>query len=114
MPKPIVTISDAAAAYVNNTIAAAAKQGERYAGLRVSVKKGGCSGFEYDFSYAREKGDYDEEVSYNGARIFIDPGATLRVLGSEMDYEETEFSAKIIFRNPNETAACGCGKSVAF
>jgi len=114
MTKAVVTITDSAADYINGAIAGAAAEGKHYAGLRVSVKKGGCSGFEYDFSYAEEKGKYDEEAEYRGARLFIDPAATLRVLGSRMDYVADEFSAKLVFKNPNETGACGCGKSVSF
>ncbi|MET0155334.1 MAG: iron-sulfur cluster assembly accessory protein [Rickettsiales bacterium] len=114
MAKSVVTLTDAAADYINAAVASAVREGKRCAGLRVSLKKGGCSGFEYDFSYAEEKDKYDEEAEHNGARIFIDPAATLKVLGSEMDYRADAFSAKLVFVNPNETGACGCGKSVSF
>jgi iron-sulfur cluster assembly protein len=113
-PKQIISLTNEAAVYVARVMDAAKAEGKPHKALRVSVKKGGCSGFEYDFSYADEKQPYDETVEDKGVRLFVDPKATMHVLGSVMDYEEDDFSAKLVFRNPNETGACGCGKSVKF
>lgn len=112
--KQVITVTEQAADYIRSLSArelADAQEAEN-AGLRISIKKGGCSGSEYDFSLATEKGKYDEEIVEKGVRIFVDPGAVLKIIGSEMDYETGKFSSGFVFRNPNELGRCGCGKSV--
>ncbi len=109
-PRPkIVTLSDAAAARVREIMDKADKP---YAGLRVGVKNGGCAGQEYVLEYAETAAPLDEVVGDKGVRILIDPKAVLFLIGTEVDYEITKLSAKFVFRNPNETDACGCGESV--
>jgi iron-sulfur cluster assembly protein len=104
-----VTLSDAAAARVKAIMAKADKP---YAGLRVGVKNGGCAGQEYVLEYAEAAAPLDEVVEDKGVTILIDPKAILFLIGTEIDYETTRLSAKFVFRNPNETDACGCGESV--
>jgi iron-sulfur cluster assembly protein len=109
-PRPkVVTLSDAAAARVQEIMARAEKP---YAGLRVGVKNGGCAGQEYVLEYADQAGPIDEVVEDKGVRILIDPKAVLFLIGTEIDYETTRLASKFVFRNPNETDACGCGESV--
>jgi iron-sulfur cluster assembly protein len=109
-PRPkVVTLSDAAAARVREIMERAEKP---YAGLRVGVKNGGCAGQEYVLEYAEQAGPIDEVVEDKGVRILIDPKAVLFLIGTEIDYEQTRLAAKFVFRNPNETDACGCGESV--
>ncbi len=109
-PRPkIVTLSDAAAARVREIMDKADKP---YAGLRVGVKNGGCAGQEYVLEYAETAAPLDEVVEDKGVRILIDPKAVLFLIGTEVDYEITKLSAKFVFRNPNETDACGFGESV--
>ena len=109
-PRPkVVTLSDAAAARVKEIMAKADKP---YAGLRVGVKNGGCAGQEYVLEYAEVAGPLDEVVEDKGVTILVDPKAILFLIGTEVDYETTRLSAKFVFRNPNETDACGCGESV--
>ncbi|HEX7948145.1 MAG TPA: iron-sulfur cluster assembly accessory protein [Phenylobacterium sp.] len=109
-PRPkVVTLSDAAAARVKDIMGRAEKP---YAGLRVGVKNGGCAGQEYVLEYAAEAGPLDEVVEDKGVTILVEPKAVLFLLGTEIDYEVTKLSAKFVFRNPNETDACGCGESV--
>jgi iron-sulfur cluster assembly protein len=110
--KQIVTITDNAADYIRSVMAKGTAENEAILGLRVSIKKGGCSGSEYDFQYATEKGQYDEVVEDKGVRVFVDPAATLKIIGSELDYVKDKFSAQLLFNNPNELGRCGCGKSV--
>ncbi len=105
----VVTLSDAAAERVR-TIMDRAEQ--PYAGLRVGVKNGGCAGQEYVLDYAEAANPLDEVVEDKGVRILIDPKAVLFLIGTEIDYEATKLAAKFVFRNPNETDACGCGESV--
>ncbi|KCZ51835.1 hypothetical protein HY3_10585 [Hyphomonas pacifica] len=80
--------------------------------LRVGVKNGGCAGMEYVMDYATEPEVLDEVVEDNGVTILIDAKAVLFLLGSEVDYEVTPLHEKFVFRNPNQTDACGCGESV--
>ncbi len=107
-PRPqVVTLTDAAAARVREVMA------ERGAGfLRVGVKNAGCAGMEYTMAYADKPDALDERVSDNGVDIVIDGKAVLFLLGSVIDYETTDLHSKFVFRNPNQTDACGCGESV--
>lgn len=80
--------------------------------LRVGVKNGGCAGMEYVMDYAKEPEALDEVVEDNGVKIVVDAKAVLFLLGSVVDYEVTPLHAKFVFKNPNQTDACGCGESV--
>ncbi len=107
-PRPkIVTLTDAAAARVNEIVA---KGGKPF--LRVGVVNGGCAGMEYTLDYAVEPAQFDELVEDKGVRILVAADAVLFLLGSEIDYETTRLASKFVFRNPNQTDACGCGESV--
>ncbi|WP_421935657.1 HesB/IscA family protein [Phenylobacterium sp.] len=109
-PRPkVVTLSDAAAQRVREIMVKAEKP---YAGLRVGVKNGGCAGQEYVLEYADAANPLDEVVEDKGVTILIDPKAVLFLIGTVIDYEVSRLSAKFVFRNPNETDACGCGESV--
>lgn len=109
-PRPkAVTLSDRAAVRVQEIMSRAEKP---YAGLRVGVKNGGCAGQEYVLEYAEAAGPLDEVIEDKGVTILIEPKAVLFLLGTEIDYETSKLSAKFVFRNPNETDACGCGESV--
>ncbi|MEP3047335.1 MAG: Fe-S cluster assembly scaffold SufA [Roseibium sp.] len=81
-------------------------------GLRVGIKKGGCAGMEYTMDMVDEAKFGDDVIEDKGAKIFVDPSAVLFLLGTEMDFEVTKFRSGFIFKNPNETSACGCGESV--
>ncbi len=109
-PRPkVVTLSEAAAERVKTIMAAAEKP---YIGLRVGVKNGGCAGQEYVLDYAEAAAPLDEIVEDKGVTILVEPKAVLFLVGTEIDYEVSRLSAKFVFRNPNETDACGCGESV--
>ncbi|MGZ8370986.1 MAG: HesB/IscA family protein [Caulobacteraceae bacterium] len=109
-PRPqIVTLTERAAGRVREIMANAEKP---YAGLRVGVKNGGCAGQEYVFAYAQAAEPLDEVVQDKGVTIFVDAKSVLFLIGSEIDYETSKLSSKFVFRNPNETDACGCGESV--
>ena len=109
-PRPkVVTLSDSAAVRVKEIMAKAEKP---YAGLRVGVKNGGCAGQEYVLEYAETAGPLDEVVEDKDVTILIDPKAVLFLIGTTIDYEVSRLSSKFVFRNPNETDACGCGESV--
>lgn len=107
-PRPkIVSLSDAAAARVQEIMAKGAKP---Y--LRVGVTNGGCAGMEYTLDYADAAEAFDEVVEDKGVQILVKADAVLFLLGSVIDYEVGRLSSKFVFRNPNQTDACGCGESV--
>ena len=110
-PKPaILSVSEAAAARIREIIARADKP---VAGVRLGLKKGGCAGMTYTMDLADEVAKGDEVVEVKGVRVLVDPTAVLFLFGTEMDYKVDRLSAQFVFRNPNETSACGCGESVA-
>ncbi|MFZ5669695.1 MAG: HesB/IscA family protein [Pseudomonadota bacterium] len=109
-PRPkVVTLTEAAAARVKEIVARA--EGP-CVGLRVGVKNGGCAGQEYLVEYAEAIGPLDEVVEDKGVTILVDPKAVLFLIGSEIDFVVNRLSSRFVFRNPNETDACGCGESV--
>ena len=105
----VVTLSEAAAERVREIMGKAEKP---YAGLRVGVKNGGCAGQEYVLEYAEAAGPLDEVVEDKGVTILVEPKAVLFLIGTVIDYDVSRLAAKFVFRNPNETDACGCGESV--
>ena len=109
-PRPqVVSLSPAAAERVREIIA---RSQTPIAGLRVGVKNGGCAGQEYVLDYAETVEPLDEVVTDQGVTILVEPSAVLFLLGTVIDYEVTRLSSKFVFRNPNQTDACGCGESV--
>jgi iron-sulfur cluster assembly protein len=100
-------LTDVAAARVREIMAASAKP---Y--LRVGVNNGGCAGMEYVLEYADAPEQYDELVEDHDVKILVRADAVMFLLGSEIDFETTRLSSKFVFRNPNQTDACGCGESV--
>ena len=104
----VVTVTAAAAERVKALMAKS--QGE-VTGLRIGIKTKGCSGFSYSVEYARERSPDDEIVEDKGITLFVDPRATLIIIGSEMDYVEDKLQSGFVFRNPNEKGRCGCGES---
>ena len=104
----LIMLTDAAAERVKALIAQSAEPVE---GLRVGVSTKGCSGMSYVFEYAKEKKPFEEEVSTKGVRVFVDPMATMYLVGAEMDYVEDKLKSGFVFKNPNEKSRCGCGES---
>ena len=107
-PKP-VRLTDAAAARVREIMAGADGQ---YQGVRVGVANGGCAGMSYTMNYATEVQPFEEVGEDRGGKIFIDPKAILFLIGTELDFVQEKLGARFVFRNPNQTSACGCGESV--
>lgn len=102
-----MTLSDAAATRVRGIMD---EKGAGY--LRVGVVNGGCAGMEYVMDYAEAPEPLDEVVEDNDVQIVVDAKAVLFLLGCELDFETTALHEKFVFRNPNQTDACGCGESV--
>ena len=104
--KQIITLSDKAASRIKEVLS----KDEKSLGVRIGVKSGGCAGMEYVMEYAKESKPEDELIEEKGVKVFVDPGAVMYLLGTEMDYKEEEFSSSFVFKNPNETERCGCGR----
>ena len=86
----------------------------KYFGLRVGVKKGGCAGMEYTMEYVTEPDQNDEIIEQDGVRVLIAPMAQMFLIGTEIDYETSLLESGFKFKNPNVTEACGCGESIKF
>lgn len=105
----VMSLTDRAAERLSEIIAAS---DQPVAGVRVGLKKGGCAGMEYTMDYAAEIGPSDDVVEEKGVKLLVEPTAVLFLLGTEMDYQEDKLSSGFVFKNPNQTSACGCGESV--
>ena len=102
---PMLTLTDRAAERVKRLISNSPDDG--VLGLRVGVKTRGCSGMSYFVEYAKEQKRFEDVIE----KIFIDPTATMFIIGSEMDYQEDKLQSGFVFSNPNEKSRCGCGES---
>lgn len=110
-PRPaVMNVTEAAASRVRELISRADKP---VAGVRVGVKNGGCAGMSYTMELADDVARGDEVIDTQGVRVLIDPKAVLFLLGTTMDFTVDRMSEKFVFKNPNETSACGCGESVS-
>ena len=107
--RDIISISDNAALQIKKIITEAK---EDILGVVVGVDKTGCSGYAYKLEYAREDNIKNYElIESKGVKVFVDPAATMFLIGSEMDYSKDKMASRFIFNNPNEKSSCGCGES---
>jgi iron-sulfur cluster assembly protein len=106
----VLSLTDAAADRVKEIMARADRS---IAGVRVGVKNGGCAGMSYTMEYAEAGKPGEDVVEDKGVKVFVDPKAVLFLLGTEMDFQTTKLASQFVFKNPNQTSACGCGESVA-
>ena len=109
MPMKIMSLTDAAADRIREIM----EDSDRpVVGVRVGIKNAGCAGQAYTLDYVAEPIKGDDHVSDRGVEVFIEPKATLFLLGTVMDYEEGILKSGFTFKNPNQTGECGCGESV--
>jgi len=104
---PIV-FTDSAANKVKELIVEEGNEGLK---LRVFVTGGGCSGFQYGFTFDEEVADDDTTMEKNGVQLLIDPMSYQYLVGAEIDYTEGLEGSQFVIRNPNATSTCGCGSS---
>ncbi|HYG31707.1 MAG TPA: iron-sulfur cluster insertion protein ErpA [Methylophilaceae bacterium] len=79
--------------------------------LRVFVSGGGCSGFQYGFTFEDTVNDDDTQVERDGVVLLIDPMSLQYLVGAEIDYQDSLQGSQFVIRNPNATTTCGCGSS---
>ena len=107
MPDPLV-FTDSAALKVKELID---EEGNPDLKLRVFVSGGGCSGFQYGFTFDEIINEGDTEVQKEGVKLLIDPMSFQYLTGAEIDYTEGLEGSQFVIRNPNATTTCGCGSS---
>lgn len=109
MALKIMSLTDAAAERVREIMTGSDKP---VAGVRVGIKDAGCAGQSYTLDYVAEPVAGDDHVADKGVDVWVEPKATLFLLGTVMDYEEDLLKSGFTFKNPNQTGECGCGESV--
>ncbi|MFT7413591.1 MAG: iron-sulfur cluster insertion protein [Methylophagaceae bacterium] len=107
MPSP-VNFTDAAA---NKVSALIAEEGNDLLKLRVFITGGGCSGFQYGFTFEEEISEGDTQVEKAGVMLLIDPTSYQYLAGSDIDYSDGVEGSQFVIRNPNASSTCGCGSS---
>jgi iron-sulfur cluster insertion protein len=107
MPAPLV-FTDSAANKVKDLIA---EEGNPDLKLRVFVTGGGCSGFQYGFTFDEVASEDDTVMQKNGVTLLIDPMSFQYLVGAEIDYSEGLQGSQFVIKNPNATSTCGCGSS---
>jgi len=109
MPAALV-FTDSAATKVKQLID---EEGNTELKLRVFVTGGGCSGFQYGFTFDEVQNEDDTVMQKNGVMLLIDPMSYQYLAGAEIDYSEGLEGAQFVIKNPNATSTCGCGSSFA-
>jgi iron-sulfur cluster insertion protein len=107
MPAPLI-FTDSAAAKVRELIE---EEGNDQLKLRVFVQGGGCSGFQYGFTFDEEVNEDDTTMEKGGVTLLIDAMSYQYLVGAEIDYKEDLQGAQFVIKNPNATTTCGCGSS---
>ncbi len=107
MPAPLL-FTDSAADKVKQLIE---EEGNESLKLRVFVQGGGCSGFQYGFTFDEETNEDDTIMEKNGVQLLIDAMSYQYLVGAEIDYKEDLEGAQFVIKNPNASTSCGCGSS---
>jgi len=107
MPSPFV-FTDSAVAKVKDLIA---EEGNPELKLRVFVTGGGCSGFQYGFTFDEVINEDDTSIVKDGVTLLVDPMSYQYLVGAEIDYTESLEGSQFVIKNPNATSTCGCGSS---
>jgi len=106
--RPQLVLTDAAARKVQQLIL---EEHNPQLKLRVYISGGGCSGFQYGFSFDEEQVEDDIAVVNDGVTLLVDPLSFQYLMGAEVDYTESLQGAQFVIRNPNASTTCGCGSS---
>ena len=103
-----LVFTDAAARKVRELID---EEGDDALMLRVFISGGGCSGFQYGFTFDQNENDGDTIVVNQGVKLLVDPMSVQYLMGAEIDYSEGLEGSQFVIRNPNASTTCGCGSS---
>ena len=95
----------------NKVLELIAEEGNPDLKLRVFVTGGGCSGFQYGFTFDELANDDDSRIERDGVTFLVDPMSYQYLIGAEIDYQESLEGSQFVIRNPNATTTCGCGSS---
>ena len=98
-------------AAVNKIKSLVSEEGDESLKLRVFVTGGGCSGFQYGFTFEEEVNDDDTQVEKDTVTLLIDPMSLQYLMGAEIDYQDNLQGSQFVIRNPQATTTCGCGSS---
>ena len=104
----MINLTDNAVEKVRQLMSAEGKEGY---GLRVAVKGGGCSGFEYGLTFEESAGEKDKVLEYSGLKVFLDDMSQLYLSGTSIDYVDSLAGSGFKIDNPQSSGSCGCGKS---
>ena len=105
----ILTVTDEASFQLKKIIQSAPSD---TVGVIVGINKTGCNGYAYRLDFAKKNQIENlEYVEQKNVKVFIDPKATMFLIGSEMDYSSDKLASRFVFKNPNEKSTCGCGES---
>lgn len=107
-PPPPLVFTDAAATKVSELIQ---EEDNPNLMLRVFISGGGCSGFQYGFTFDETIEDGDSHIENQGVTLVVDPMSVQYLMGAEIDYSEDLSGAQFVIRNPNASTTCGCGQS---
>ena len=107
IPSPLI-FTDAAATKVRTLVE---EEENPELKLRVYVTGGGCSGFQYGFTFDEDQADDDTVIENHGVKLVVDPMSYQYLVGSTVDYSEGLKGAQFVINNPNATTTCGCGSS---
>ena len=110
-----IKLTEKAAARIKELL----EQKDNAIGVRIGVKRRGCNGYSYTMNYVVAEEDQDtissrdrdEVVACHGVQVFVDPKAVFFIVGTEMDFIETDVASEFTFTNPNSKGECGCGES---
>ena len=107
MPEPINFTDNA----VNKVKELIEEEGVPDLKLRVFVSGGGCSGFQYGFTFEEKENEDDTKVTKDSVTLLIDPMSLQYLTGAEIDYQDNVQGSQFVIKNPNATTTCGCGSS---
>jgi iron-sulfur cluster insertion protein len=106
---PLLSLTESAAAKIKQLLA----DEPDVEVLRIAIQGGGCSGFQYGFTFEDQSGEDDLAVERDGVTLLVDPLSLQYLMGAEVDYRENLQGAQFVIRNPNAKTTCGCGSSFA-
>ena len=105
----MITITDSAAEKIKDLFID--ENDPTIKGLRIFVKGGGCSGFQYGFTFDNEINEDDFVIETNEIKVMVDSISSGYIIGAKLDYKDEPFSSQFVITNPNATSKCGCGSS---